>query len=70
MQMLCLTLALLVTGCGFMVSEKDARQAASKAGLTQVKVLSSHQVFPNYFGCGEGMTRASRSWGSIPRATR
>ena len=47
------TVALLMTGCGLLVSEDDAVQAAQNAGLTRVVVTDTHVFFAGFAGCAK-----------------
>jgi len=49
-------LALLVLvglgGCGYLVDEDTAIQAAVSSGLREVQVLDKHRLAPAWYGCG------------------
>jgi len=43
-------LALLISGCGFLVSEDGAKEAAEKQGYTEVQITASHRISPHMIG--------------------
>lgn len=60
-----------LAGCGYMVSDDEAIQAAHNAGLTDVTVLSSHKLSPHMMGgCGEDDSAAFKISATNPAGTK
>jgi len=54
-----LAFGLAVGGCGYMVGEDDAVKAATSSGMSDVTVLSTHQLSPHWFGGCSGSDDAA-----------
>jgi len=48
-----LLIFLFVAGCGAFVSEDVPVQALNDEGYTNVRVISSHWLFPRFYGCSK-----------------
>jgi len=59
MWMIMMVLVLGLAGCGYMVGEDDAVQAAKSSGMSAVTVLSAHQLSPHWFGGCSGSDDAA-----------
>jgi hypothetical protein len=43
----------MLSGCGYLVNENDALDAARANGLKGVIITESHQIAPEWYGCGD-----------------
>ena len=50
----CLAVACLSSGCGFLVSDDHTVEAVEKQGYSDVHILEIHPFFASFFGCSNG----------------
>ena len=49
----CLAVACLSSGCGFLVSDDHTVEAVERQGYSDVKIQRIHVFFVHYFGCSK-----------------
>ena len=49
-----LAAAVLLPGCGLLVSDSDTVEAVAKQGYSDVRIQHIHPFFASFFGCSNG----------------